>query len=157
MGRRRDGERVDPGIEPHGRSVLGQGGKLWQHVRAEPGGVEVHPAGLPNAPVDGPGEHVPRRQFRIPVLGRHEPFSPLVDQQRPLTSEGFGEQRGWIDVSRKRGGMKLDELQIEHAGPGARGHGQPGAVSTGRIGCSSVQPADATGGQNHRRCQHQCQ
>ena len=104
-------------------------------------------------PPDGPGHHVTRRQLGVGVLPDHEPLAAGVDQHRPGAAQRLGEQWHRVEGRAHGGGMELDELRVGDACSGADRHRQAVAGHLRGVGGVGVQPADAPGGEHHRRRQ----
>ena len=74
-----------------------------------------------------------------------------VDQLGPLAAQGLGGQGRGVQPHVDGGGMKLHEFRIADHRAGQRGQRQAFAPRDRRIGRHGIQPADAAGGQDHRR------
>ena len=110
------------------------------------GGVQVHGAGGRAGAVDGAGDHVARGQLRVRVHVRHEAVPGAVQQHRALPAHGLGHHERPL---RNQGGVELDELGVGQHGAGLPSQGRAVAGGAGGVGGLRVQPADASGGQQH--------
>jgi len=101
--------------------------------------------------VDGAGDDVPGGKLGVWMLGQKETMTCGVDQVRAIAAKRLGHQGRWVppDIQGRR--VELDELGIGDDGAGQGRRRKPLAQQGRRGRCFSVETADASGGQDHRR------
>jgi hypothetical protein len=93
--------------------------------------VAVGVAELGQVQGDAAGYDVARGEFRVGVIGPHEPLAVAVDEDGSFTADGFGdEERILVQHGRctrvrgagarnQAGGVELEEFEVSHCRTGA--------------------------------------
>ena len=114
-------EALDHGID--GRKPFFEIGPDGTAVQIDiPGGLAFHLV------QDSPGDHIPGGKFRVRMIGTHETFLAVVDQDRAFASYRLGNKEPRSAGHVENGRVELNKLQVAQGRPAAvRGrHTVPG-------------------------------
>ena len=95
--------------------------------------------------IDGPGDHVPGRQFGPGIVGLHKEFPIPITQHGALPAHRFTDEKALARGGIKGGGVKLDKLHVPDRHTGPVSHGYAIAGCDGWIGGEGIDMSGASG------------
>ena len=99
--------------------------------------IDAIQAALFHFEVDGPGDHVARRQFGALIVRGHEAGAVGQLEQAAFAAHRLGDQEGLGVRVVQAGGVKLDEFHVGDPATGAPAHGD--AVARRDVGIGGVE------------------